>query len=127
MNEEQPAGNYVIIKHENGEYSMLAHFKQSSILVKEGQKVMQGEIIGLCGNSGNSSEAHIHFQVMDSPDLYTSRSIRIQFADEEEPVQGDFVFEKSSNKKESMDPLEKAEIALSITDIARFIGSLFTK
>lgn len=68
MNESQPAGNYVILEHSNKEYSLLAHFKQHSIMVNEGDIVKQGQNIGLCGNSGNSSEPHIHFQVMDSPD-----------------------------------------------------------
>jgi murein DD-endopeptidase MepM/ murein hydrolase activator NlpD len=31
--------------------------------VKQGQKVKKGELIGLCGNSGNSSEAHLHFHI----------------------------------------------------------------
>ncbi|QVY62670.1 M23 family metallopeptidase [Cytobacillus gottheilii] len=93
MNEKEAAGNYVVIKHEHEEYSMLAHFKESSILVEEGEALEQGQVIGLCGNSGNSSEAHIHFQVMDTPDLFNSKSLRIQFAGGEEPIQGDFVTE----------------------------------
>ena len=91
MNESQPAGNYVVIAHPNNEYSMLAHFKQYSIQVKVGDSVKQGQVIGLCGNSGNSSEPHIHFQVMDSEDYVNSQSIRIRFEDETEPVQGDTV------------------------------------
>ncbi|WP_229683224.1 M23 family metallopeptidase [Virgibacillus oceani] len=91
MNSEKPLGNHVIIKHENGEYSLLAHFKKNSIVVKPGDHVEKGELLGQCGNSGNSSEPHIHFQVMDSPNVFEGNSIRIQFEIGEEPIQGDFV------------------------------------
>ena len=91
MNESQPVGNYVVIEHQNNEYSMLAHFKQHSIQVKVGENIKQGQVVGLCGNSGNSSEPHIHFQVMDSEDYVNGQSIRIRFEDGTEPIQGDTV------------------------------------
>jgi len=91
MEESQPAGNYVVIQHANNEYSLLAHFIQHSLIVKEGDSVKQGDLIGLCGNSGNSSEPHIHFQVMDSPNYLNCKSIRIRFTNGQEPIQGDFV------------------------------------
>ena len=94
-NELQPAGNYVVIAHQNNEFSMLAHFKQYSIQVKVGDSVKQGQVIGLCGNSGNSSEPHIHFQVMDSEDYINGQSIRIRFEDGTEPIQGDTVSDMS--------------------------------
>lgn len=89
MNEQEPMGNYVILDHGNGEYSYLAHFKHQSIEVKEGDKVKQGDLLGLVGNSGNSSEPHIHFHVADSPDPMESKSIRIQFEQDEAIIQGD--------------------------------------
>lgn len=91
MDEENLAGNYCIIAHEHNEYSMIAHFKKDSICVKTGDKVKAGQRLGLCGNSGNSSEAHIHFQVMDHPDFYQAKSLRIQFHGGAEPIQGDIV------------------------------------
>jgi len=63
MNPEQPEGNMVVIEHAHGEKSMLAHFKKDSIVVNVGDTVEAGQLLGTCGNSGNSSEAHIHFQV----------------------------------------------------------------
>lgn len=89
MNEAQPAGNFIVLQHANNEYSLIAHFKQHSITVKVGEQVKQGQILGQCGNSGNSSEPHIHFQVMDAPNMNTSRSICIHFTDGKEPVQGE--------------------------------------
>ncbi|MFL0363887.1 M23 family metallopeptidase [Pseudobacillus sp. 179-B 2D1 NHS] len=91
FNPEPPEGNCVIIEHKNNEYSMLAHLKQSSILVSEGDFVQQGEVIGVCGNSGNSSEPHLHFQVMNSINYLKGQSIRIRFENGLEPIQGDFV------------------------------------
>lgn len=91
MEQQHPAGNYVIIEHPNKEYSMMAHLKNGSILVNVGDVVKEGQVVGRCGNSGNSSEAHIHFQVMDHPQLDQAKSIRIRFQQEYEPIQGDTV------------------------------------
>ncbi|MGI0016990.1 MAG: M23 family metallopeptidase, partial [Nitrososphaera sp.] len=51
-------GNAVIIKHSEKLHSLLAHFKQNTIAVKPGDKVKSGDFLGLCGNSGNSTEPH---------------------------------------------------------------------
>ena len=99
MNEDDLKGNYVIIDHGNSEYSYLVHFKYQSIQVKPGNQVKRGDLLGQVGNSGHSSEAHIHFHVADSPDPMTSKSIRINFGDKTEMKQGDVV---SNGKK----PLE---------------------
>lgn len=66
MNPEQLAGNFVLIDHENGEYSLLAHFQKGSLKVGVGDEVESGQLLGLCGNSGNSSEAHIHYHLQNS-------------------------------------------------------------
>jgi hypothetical protein len=60
-----PGGNTVIIKHAEGFFSYLAHFKKGTIKVKKGQVVKRGDLLGLCGHSGASSAPHIHFQVME--------------------------------------------------------------
>ncbi|MFC1744762.1 M23 family metallopeptidase [Candidatus Riflebacteria bacterium] len=66
MNEQHPLGNFVIIKHNPGEYSALFHFKKGSVTVKPGQVVKTGDIIGKCGNSGASGQPHLHYQLQDS-------------------------------------------------------------
>ncbi|MBG9812759.1 hypothetical protein ABD68_13465 [Bacillus endophyticus] len=91
MDAENSVGNYVIIEHTSKEYSLLAHLKKNSIQVKIGELVKEGQYIGKCGNSGNSSEPHLHFQVMDSLDLESGKSLRIRFKDGIEPIQGDTV------------------------------------
>lgn len=90
MNEKVPAGNEVVIDH-GGEYSVLAHLKKGSVTVKVGDKVKSGDEIGLLGNSGNSSEAHLHYQVSDGADLFTSLSLNINWKNGMAPLQGETV------------------------------------
>ena len=72
-------GNTVIIKTSNSEYLFFAHFKQQSIKVKQGQKVKQGDLLGLCGNSGNSSEPHLHFHIQNVEDMNNATGIKCYF------------------------------------------------
>ncbi len=79
MNRMFVPGNIVVIKHSDGEYSLFAHFKQNSIRVKSGDKITQGQTLGLCGNSGNSSEPHLHFQVQNTPFFEDEASMKVFF------------------------------------------------
>lgn len=128
MNEQHPAGNYVVIEHPNKEYSMMAHFKKGSIIVKKGEFVKEGQLLGQCGNSGNSSEAHIHFQVMDNPQFEKAKSIRIRFQNQHEPVQGDIVEPLPLNENK-VDTMDKVETSFSFIDllllVPRIIGQYF--
>lgn len=72
-------GNTVILKTELNEYLFFAHFKQNSILVKEGDKVTQGDVLGLCGNSGNSSEPHLHFHIQNVDDMNVATGAKCFF------------------------------------------------
>lgn len=58
-------GNYVIIDHLNGEFSLLGHMMKGSLSVKEGDEVKTGDLLGRCGNSGNTPMPHLHYQLMD--------------------------------------------------------------
>ncbi len=55
-----PLGNHVALQLETGTFLILAHLKPGSLLVKEGERVTEGQPLGACGNSGNTSEPHIH-------------------------------------------------------------------
>lgn len=79
MNPSFPTGNIVVLKTANDEYIFLCHFKQFSINVKQGQRVKQGEILGLCGNSGNSSEAHLHFHIQNTEHLHNGMGAKCYF------------------------------------------------
>jgi len=59
-NFETPTGNHVVIQLETGTYLVIAHLKKGSIVVKIGETVEEAQAIGECGNSGNTSEPHIH-------------------------------------------------------------------
>ena len=61
-------GNYVVIDHGNGEFSMIAHMQKGSVRVKRGDRVNQGQPIGLVGNSGDTSGPHVHYQLQNGPD-----------------------------------------------------------
>ncbi|MCL2198264.1 MAG: M23 family metallopeptidase [Defluviitaleaceae bacterium] len=74
------AGNYITIKHNGNEYSVIAHILKGSITVKKGESVKQGDIIAKCGNSGNSSEPHIHFQLQDGKSFFLSAGLPIAFS-----------------------------------------------
>jgi len=98
MNPIYIPGNTVILKTANNEYLFFAHFKQNSIVVKEGQKVKQGELLGLCGNSGNSSEAHLHFHIQNIEDMNKATGAKCYFdtlyvngilKNEYSPIKGD--------------------------------------
>ncbi len=79
MNPLYIPGNSVILKTANNEYMLFAHFKQNSILVKQGQKIKQGEVLGLCGNSGNSSEPHLHFHIQNVEDMTIATGAKCYF------------------------------------------------
>nr|MBC8403820.1 peptidoglycan DD-metalloendopeptidase family protein [Planctomycetota bacterium] len=59
-------GNYVTLKHTNGNTTDYGHLKQSSALVSVGQKVQQGDEIAVVGSSGCSTQPHLHFSLHDS-------------------------------------------------------------
>lgn len=56
-------GNYVVVRHDDGTYGTYWHLLPNSVPVRKGQRVRQGQILGRCGNTGNSSGPHLHFDV----------------------------------------------------------------
>jgi urea transporter len=79
VNLEQNWGNTIVVKHTEHLYSKVSHLKKNSIKVKAGDLVKQGDIIGLCGNSGRSPEPHLHFQVQSTPYI-GSKTLSYPFA-----------------------------------------------
>jgi Peptidase family M23 len=60
-------GNYVIIDHLNGEYSVLLHMRSGSVRVKKGDVISRGQQIGNIGFSGDAINPHLHYTVMSGP------------------------------------------------------------
>ncbi|MEV3852999.1 M23 family metallopeptidase [Streptomyces sp. NPDC050095] len=68
-------GNHVVLDLGDGVHAVYAHVQRGSLTVRAGDRVRPGQLIARCGNSGNSTEPHLHFQLMDGPDLDTARGI----------------------------------------------------
>ena len=97
-----PAGNHVVLEVAPGTCIVLAHLQRGSIVVNVGDRVSAGERLGLVGNSGKSSEPHIHMHAQTGPDLLDPAAIGLpliftsyladgQLVDSGSPVQGQFV------------------------------------
>lgn len=59
-------GNAIVEDVGDGRYAMYAHLIPGSLRVRKGERVTRGQVLGLLGNSGNSSEPHLHFQISNS-------------------------------------------------------------
>jgi hypothetical protein len=81
MDPKHAAGNHVLLDFGNGEYALLAHLSKGTVQVKAGQQVQAGDRLALCGNSGNTSEPHLHFHVQDGPKLFAGDGLPAQFQD----------------------------------------------
>jgi hypothetical protein len=79
MNPYSALGNAVFIQHREHEVSVLAHLKQGSIRVKVGAPIKAGQVLGLCGNSGNSSEPHLHYHLQNTPIIQDATGIKCFF------------------------------------------------
>ena len=72
-------GNYTVIDHGNGEYSVMVHLKKGSIRVKKGDTVKRGQVVAQVGQSGLSTEPHLHFEVVSDPDPFKQRGLPVFF------------------------------------------------
>ena len=59
------AGNLIVVDMGQRHFAAYAHLQPGSLRVKVGDRVKKGQVIGLLGNSGNSTEPHLHFQLID--------------------------------------------------------------
>jgi murein DD-endopeptidase MepM/ murein hydrolase activator NlpD len=74
-----PGGNHVVIDHGNREFSLLAHMQPRSLRVKVGTHVKRGQLLGLAGNSGNTSEPHLHVHLMNGPNMADADGLPMPF------------------------------------------------
>lgn len=77
------AGNLITIRHEHDgvtEYTSYGHLQSGSVKVHVGDKVEQGQQIGAVGDTGDSAEVHLHFQVNAGADAFTSKSLPAIFS-----------------------------------------------
>ena len=67
-------GNYIVIEHDNGIFTLYAHGQDGSRTVSVGDRVKQGQQIMRVGTTGNSTGPHLHFEVRRSPGTYSNRT-----------------------------------------------------
>lgn len=88
-------GNYIILQHTDGNYTVYAHMSQGTLTVKNGDSVSQGQVIGKMGNTGRSTGNHLHFEVRVGGNDYNSAQDPLLFISAENPrktsMAGDFV------------------------------------
>ena len=72
------AGNHVFIES-GGIVVALCHLVHGSVRVQPGQHVQVGDVLGQCGNSGNSTEPHVHVQAIDTADIARANAVRLTF------------------------------------------------
>jgi hypothetical protein len=98
-------GNTIVLETERKEYLLFAHIKENSILYKEGDLIKQGQVIAQCGNSGNTTQAHLHFQLQNTIDLFNTIGAKLyldeiivngEIKKDYMPVKEDFVRNKVS-------------------------------
>lgn len=74
------AGNHVIIAlKDSANFVALVHLRAGSVRAAVGDEVTVGQPVAECGNSGNSTQPHVHVQVMDSADLAVARGVPMAF------------------------------------------------
>jgi len=72
---ENVCGNSISVKIGEGQFGFYCHMQPGSIRVKLGEHLHQGQVIGLVGNAGDSSEPHLHFQLSDEDSIAGSESL----------------------------------------------------
>jgi len=76
-----PAGNHVVVDVGHSEFVLLAHLQPHSLRVKVGDHVRAGQPVGLAGNSGNTTQPHVHVHLMNGPAMPDADGLPMSFSD----------------------------------------------
>jgi murein DD-endopeptidase MepM/ murein hydrolase activator NlpD len=87
------AGNCVIIDHGTSEYSVMMHMQAGSVSVKEGDRIVTGQIVGWLGNSGDAFGPHLHYQLQSGPRLFQYQSLPFRFTNVDDPLPRGKIFD----------------------------------
>ncbi|MEV0459924.1 M23 family metallopeptidase [Catellatospora methionotrophica] len=109
------AGNHVIVElARGGAFVALVHLRAGSLRVAAGDRVTTGQQLATCGNSGNSTQPHVHMQVMDSAELSVARGVPMAFRHFRERPAGSaqFLIRQTAVPGENavVEPLPAAEV-----------------
>ncbi|RMI36115.1 M23 family metallopeptidase [Streptomyces triticirhizae] len=77
---DRVVGNHLVLDLGGGTYALYAHLRRGSLTVRPGERVRAGQELARCGNTGNSSEPHLHFQLMDRPHPDTACGLPFRWA-----------------------------------------------
>jgi hypothetical protein len=109
---EEIDGNHVVLDLGNGQYVFYAHMQPNSIIVKEGDTVKKGQVIGRLGNTGNTSAPHMHLHVMAQP--YTLGSNGLPYVFDQFNLLGrttdESFFDEGLEDPTPIEGIDKAEI-----------------
>ncbi|WP_432132669.1 M23 family metallopeptidase [Streptomyces tendae] len=89
-------GNHLVLDLGDGVHALYAHVQRGSFTVGEGDRVRAGQVLARCGNTGNSTEPHVHFQLMDGPDPDSARGVPFTWTGIGVPRNGE-IFETPSS------------------------------
>lgn len=92
---KHPAGNHIVLKTETGIFILMAHLKKHSVLVEKGDSVIAGQEIAKIGNSGNTTQPHLHIQAMTGLNFLSNESVGIAMSFKNE--NGDSKFYKRND------------------------------
>ncbi|MDO8434297.1 MAG: M23 family metallopeptidase [Candidatus Binatus sp.] len=93
------AGNHIIQDLGGGHFAAYAHLRPGTLKVKVGDTVHAGDVIARLGNTGNSSEPHLHFQVCDAPSFPSSEGLPFAI---DQFTRQDFTVDKSADGKQTL-------------------------
>ncbi|MEU8349907.1 M23 family metallopeptidase [Streptomyces sp. NPDC048845] len=82
-------GNHLILDLGDGTYAAYAHLRKDSLAVRAGERVRAGQRLAEVGNTGNSTEPHLHFQLMDRPEPHTARGVPFRWRGVGVPANGE--------------------------------------
>src|SRR5262249_36945530 len=112
---ETIGGNHIILDIGGSNYAFYAHLQPGSLKVKVGDKVRAGQVLGLVGNSGNSTEPHLHFHVANSNSPLGSEGVPYAYASFEVQGKG-FGWKPGANST-----IEKRERSMPVeNEVVRF-------
>lgn len=84
-------GNHLVIRTDDGAHVALAHLRRHSLRADVGDRVRPGEVIAECGNSGNSTEPHLHIQAMDLASVWVAAGLPFTVDGRPLPENGEFL------------------------------------
>jgi murein DD-endopeptidase MepM/ murein hydrolase activator NlpD len=76
---DEDLGNFVLIDHGNGEFSILPHMRIGTVRLKAGDRVHRGDVLGEIGFSGDAIFPHVHFALLSGPDIHSNEGVPCYF------------------------------------------------